>query len=297
MKSRVRVYFELARVPNSVTASADSLAGYLIVAGSDASVLVALLLMLSSFLLYAGGVILNDVADVERDRLTRPDRPIPAGRISLVESRTLAVVAMLSGVVLACLASLQAGFVSLLVVASIVSYDVVLKQTALAPSAMGFCRGFNLLMGAVALEGLNLTAMIAATVMWLYVTSLTLFARREDEGGHLDNLIGGFVGVCTAVVAAGLLGLMAGASLPMMSSFVNGGGFAAILLFFVVFRGLGAIRNPEPLSIQRAVKTFVLGIVFLDAAMVAACRGYSLGLLVLALFVPARLLASRFRVT
>ena len=48
-----------------------------------------ILLVAASTLLYAGGVALNDVYDVDIDRQERPERPIPSGRISLAAARRL----------------------------------------------------------------------------------------------------------------------------------------------------------------------------------------------------------------
>lgn len=300
MHVKARVLFQLARIPNSLTASADSLVGYLIAAGAAARVDVAIVLMNASMLLYAGGVILNDVADADRDRQTRPDRPIPSGAVSTRAAFQLTILALLIGVVLAGWLGVLPLVVSLCLVACVVLYDVILKQTALAPSAMGGCRALNVLLGVAASGGFSLAGILASVIMWVYVTSLTLFARREDTGGHVDNLVGGFVGVCVAIPAAGLLGLFAEAG-PRDAYFSRGvlPGllFAALLLVPSLTAGLDAIRRPEPARIQRAVKTFVLGIVVLDAAMVGGFRGWIYGLLVLAIFIPARRLASQFRVT
>ena len=75
-----RGYLELVRPANVATALADVLAGYA-VAGLGNPGLGWLLL--STACLYAGGVVLNDVFDRDLDRIERPERPIPSGRVSV----------------------------------------------------------------------------------------------------------------------------------------------------------------------------------------------------------------------
>ncbi len=87
-------YVQLLRLPNLFTAMADVAMGFLFVRASWAwnpapinlrpiGAWVLALLALASALLYAAGVVLNDVFDLERDRRERPERPLPSGRVSL----------------------------------------------------------------------------------------------------------------------------------------------------------------------------------------------------------------------
>src|SRR4051812_46156890 len=46
----------------------------------------ALWVVLASSLLYASGMLWNDLADVDRDRMLHPRRPLPSGRISLASA-------------------------------------------------------------------------------------------------------------------------------------------------------------------------------------------------------------------
>ena len=79
------------RPPNLPTAAADIIAGCAIV-GVFAHLTLnftgglavdMMLLVLSSILLYAGGVVFNDVFDFEIDKAERPERPIPMGTVPI----------------------------------------------------------------------------------------------------------------------------------------------------------------------------------------------------------------------
>src|SRR5271163_708207 len=78
----IRPWLQLIRLPNVVTAAADSLAGWLLATGSFAEPMRWLPLIAASMVLYASGTALNDVFDSEIDRAERPNRPIPSGQIS-----------------------------------------------------------------------------------------------------------------------------------------------------------------------------------------------------------------------
>jgi hypothetical protein len=58
-----------------------------------------------------------------------------------------------------------------------------------------------------------------------------------------------------------------------------------------------AIASLQPLDIRRAVKAGVMALIMLDATIAAGFAGWWYGLLILALFPIARLLARAFAVT
>jgi len=74
-------WWQLLRAGNVFTAISNILAGFLLVRGEWQPVLPLFFLILSSAMLYLAGMVLNDVFDLEDDRLHRPERPLPSGRI------------------------------------------------------------------------------------------------------------------------------------------------------------------------------------------------------------------------
>ena len=253
-------------------------------------------LVVASICLYAGGVALNDVCDADIDARQRPDRPIPSGRIALGAARRSAVALLCAGVVLAWLASPRAGVLAFALLASIVLYDAVLKDTPLAPPLMGLCRALNFLLPLASLGGsiLSTAALTPAALIWLYITSVTYFARREAIGATRWSLTGGTIGVCLAVV--GLAALRWIVAQPHDAYLI-----AVIALAGVLgYHGFVCVRRPEPAVIQRGVKVFVIGLIGFDACIAWASRGSIAGLLVAALLIPTVGLGSgrrAFRVT
>ena len=84
-------YLMLIRPANIVTAMSDILAGAAI-AGyffelNTPSLLNLIFLLLSTSCLYAGGIVFNDIFDLDIDRTERPERPLPRGQVSLKNAR------------------------------------------------------------------------------------------------------------------------------------------------------------------------------------------------------------------
>ena len=101
-------FLKLIRLPNVLTAAADSLAGWLLVGGALGAVGGWLPLAVASMVLYAAGMALNDVFDLEIDRVERPARPIPSGQVS----RGFAIRFGAGGLVLGPLVALASGSVA-----------------------------------------------------------------------------------------------------------------------------------------------------------------------------------------
>ncbi len=292
ISDRIRAYLDLIRLPNVFTAAADALAGFLYVGGGIADWPMLIALVGASSCLYTGGVVLNDVCDVKRDTRERPERPIPSGRVSREAAFILAATLLAAGVGCAAWVSTRAFVIAGLLVLVIVLYDAVLKATMLAPTLMGVCRALNLTL-AMSWAGSAWAAatMIPAGAMWLYVTSLTFFARYEAGVSTRRRLAGGIMGMCLAI--AGLSGLWwileDGHSAYL--------GLVGGLVLFIGYQGWGPIRETEPAAVQRATRTFVLAIILFDTCITAAARGPVVALLVAGMILPAVMLNRLFRVT
>ncbi len=144
----LKAYLQLIRLPNVFTAAADSLAGWLLVTGDFDRPESWVPLVLASACTYAGGIALNDVFDAEVDRVERPSRPIPSGRISRRTAAILGTVLMVMGLGLAIASRTRWGWlVESILIGCVLLYDMTGKRTALGPEVMGACRSLNFFPG------------------------------------------------------------------------------------------------------------------------------------------------------
>lgn len=88
--------FTITRPMNAVAAGLAAIVASLIATGTLLPE--ALLLFAVVTLVTAGGNVINDYFDVEIDRLNRPDRPIPSGRVTLPAARAYALTLFLAGI-------------------------------------------------------------------------------------------------------------------------------------------------------------------------------------------------------
>lgn len=291
MNTRRRAWLDLVRLPNAITAPADVLAGFLFAGGIANHSLEVALACLASVLLYMGGVALNDYCDVEIDATERPERPIPSGRITKRAALRVIVAFLAIGIALAALARPAAGIAATLLVTAVIMYDAILKRTPFAPLLMGTCRGLNFLMGVLVVGGVVGWAWWPAGLIWLYITSVTFFARKETEAGHRPRLALGFAGVMTAVLGLLLLNLLRDPTMQVSFFFV------VIFAVIVARPGWRAVRSAEPQNVQRAIKVWILSLILFDACIAASARGWIAGLAIAALLPLALLAARAYRVT
>jgi 4-hydroxybenzoate polyprenyltransferase len=279
----IKPYLQLVRLPNVFTAAADGLAGWLLAVGSFARPERWAPLVGASMTLYAAGIVLNDVFDYDVDKVERPGRPLPSGRVSRRFATGLGW--SLLGVGLA-LAALSGSWRSLAVAAAlaacILAYDAGGKRTVLGPQLMGACRGLNLLLGMSQGERLGGPGgWLAAAALAVFVAGVTWISRSETFTGRIRGVLAGM-----ALQAVGVAGLIVAASYHREAEPI--GLFVLAAVGAVAIRAGGrALQDPVPDTIQKAVKTGVLALVWLDVGLVAAARGPAPALAVAACWVPA----------
>lgn len=292
MNPKLRAYLDLIRVPNLITAAADVLAGYLYVSADTGGWGAAMRLAGASVCLYAGGVTLNDVCDVDRDAIERPERPIPSGMVSRPVAMWLSVGLLVAGGALAWSVAVRSGVLASVLVAAIVLYNAVLKRSAAAPAMMGLCRALNLAMGmSLAVTLWSGRVLVPLALMWLYAASLTHFARGEAGAARRGQLLIGTIGICLA--AAGLVTLASNTDGPRLAYWAA----VAILAAVLAWRGWTAVSSPTRETVMGSVRFFVLSLILFDACIVWSARGMTWAIVIVVLLIPSLALSRVFRVT
>lgn len=305
-------YLQLIRLPTVFTAMADILLGFTLthpfLIGPEGwqhpdkffGLLVA------SCCLYLSGMVFNDVFDRKQDTAERPGRPIPSGRVSLTAAISLGAGLMVLGVTAAATVSWISLCVALAIVAAVLAYDGLLKQTPVAPVAMGTCRFLNVLLGASHLPGASSAAdllrapqLTAAIGLGIYIVGVTVFARTEAQTSARSQLLfGQFLFNAGIAVLAWLVittgDVARGLSQPAQTTLIMLG----VIAFTLNRRALSAAVAPSPGNVQVTIKLLLLSYVMLDATLVywnMSGDGYGLwhALATAGLIVPA-LVLSRF---
>ena len=278
-------WLRLVRLPNLATAAADPLAGFLVCSRlADIGQLPAAgwAAVLAGVAFYAAGMVLNDVYDLDLDRLERPERPLPSGSISPARALAVGNLLLAAAGASACAVAVMAAtpwpaLVAAALTATIWLYDRYAKGTVFGPAVMGSCRALNWLLGMTAAGGPTAASEWAIPLgMGLYVAGITLFARDEAGLSRRGTLVaGGLVMGAGLITAAGFVwlplldGVTRVATVPATSWLVCWG----ILAVAVLIRAGQAVEHPEPGRVRAAVGTAIMAIITFDAVLVLAACG------------------------
>lgn len=180
--------------------------------------------LLASFLLYASGMIWNDLIDVDRDRIGNPRRPLPSGRLGLVPAYVVGVLTVL-GAELAAM-HVDYGFLLAGIVLTLaLLYNLVAKTVPwLGSVVMALTRASHacfalLLLGPdyvrmiltpdQVVDGRAHGAFVYPLILGVYILGLTLVSELEERqrrGSRLTFLVGG---ACMAFALLAALGGLA----------------------------------------------------------------------------------------
>ena len=275
--------------------------------------------------MYWAGMILNDVYDVDKDRIQNRGRPLVDGRISTSTARSVAYGLLIGGILTTILlSSYYAGsdpnqhpwesvfsihystsFVAIGLGCTIWLYDGPLKATVLGPLLMGLCRVGSLLLGISIGWWLEPIQPWNAAYLWIaaighgvYVMGITWAARREAEAKQTWTLGLGWsicvIGIATLASVSWFapvgtrMGLAPNTSYPFA---------IALLALPWARRAILSLRSPSPSAIQMAVKQAILSIIFFDAILAAQFCGPWPAIIICSLIIPATILGRRLRST
>ena len=219
-------YLQLIRLPNVLTAAADSWAGFFMLAsvmatrGYDHSPSWTALLCVvpASCLFYAVGIIFNDITDFAHDKAHRPERPLPSGRISLNVAFALASVMVVAAILLSMLAGLERLVVAFTLLATIVAYNMLSKAARVASVApMGLCRALNVALGMGAAMFREPVLLLPLCVVFLLTIAISLTSLSEEKNPAAKKLVR--FGVLSLPAVDGIILIAFGALLPSLFCF------------------------------------------------------------------------------
>ncbi|WP_431121024.1 UbiA-like protein EboC [Flagellimonas flava] len=291
-------YIQLIRPANIVTAIADIIAGVAIAGVFTLDIwnrdviLDLFLLILSTSCLYGGGIVFNDVFDIEEDKIHRPERVIPSGKVSLKQAKRFGTLLFLVGILASFGVSILSGGLATGITLLALLYDKYSKHhLVMGPLNMGACRGANLLLG------MSIVQPIPSQFLWIgllpiiFVAAITLTAQKEGQGKNKRAIMVAMALDATIVAGMLLLSRYFNFSLKSASIFI-------VLWYGVNFLAkLKAIQHNHPKAIKKAVKTGVLSLIPLNASYVAGFGSIYLGLATLCLLPLSIYLAKKFAVT
>lgn len=277
----------LTRAPLAASAAANLVTGVLLLRDPAAAwtreeALALALLAVASCCAYWAGMVLNDRADLERDRTLHPRRPLPSGRIAPSAATALGLGLLLALLAAAVYAGSLVGALpgqgpasmaraavgAVLLSLCVAAYDFVFKGQRLPGSmAMAACRIVNALLGAYALglwpgESVVSPVLLYALLIGIYVLYLTVLSFYEDEDAPPEAVATGFLGTLLppALIA---LGTVAGPVRLHPAALLA----AVPLALVVVWQGFTIIEDGTRARGERTTRALLRGLWLLDVAV------------------------------
>ena len=297
MKARINTVLKLSRVSNLPTVWSNCIAGWLLAGGIAnmpevsclKEVLQLFLLLIGASMAYSAGMIMNDAVDFKVDGAERPDRPLPAGEISLSVAWALAMAGLGGGLILMILAGASPGCVLLLGL-MIVGYNVLHKRWEGSVFLMGACRLLLYLVAASVPEDgdwFRELVCVWALALGVYTVGITLAARGEvkDQGAGIVGLSM----LCVPLLAA------------VWAYFLGVESHLMLLISMIIWACWTAysillMKGDEEGRVSRSVALLIAGMLLIDAVAVSAVSPW-LGAVLIMLLPLVLMLQNRISAT
>ncbi len=310
-------YLKLLRISNVFTVPPDIIVGFLAVSinfsssiGYNISDLV--ILIFSSILLYLGGMVSNDLFDIKVDRLERPTRPLPSGKIKKTNALLITVLMFSLGLILAALVNHVSLGISMLLIIGIISYNYRIKNGFFRPYLMAGLRSLNVIYGAsyifdismrtslgngdhlIFSTGYNsfLLLTLASCAVYFHIFILTSLSKSETtkEFFRLKNQLN-----IQKIQITYLIFLLISLSLAIILTPFKLDFLIFILLFLflinLLFNRASKMDNSQGAEmIKFMVKNMLILLIILDSAFIAGEAGLLTGSIVALFTIPCMIL-------
>ena len=181
---RARTVAELARADLVLGAGLFVVAGEILALGQLPAAGTALLGFLTGLFVSGSANISNDYFDREVDRVNRPDRPLPSGRVSVAELWALFFIFAVAGLASAALLGPAVLALAAMVWGVALLYNVRLKEAGfLGNLAVAFCVSMTVVLGGLAAGAVNGLVVTFAALAFLFDLGEEIASDAMDVEG------------------------------------------------------------------------------------------------------------------
>jgi geranylgeranylglycerol-phosphate geranylgeranyltransferase len=172
-------YLDIMRPHNSVMAILAVAIGWMLITGFSPELVLApnlLLAIAAVFLINGAGNVINDYLDLECDRINRPDRPLPSGKIGKRAALAYAVALFSLGVFCAGLINMVTFYIAIINTVMLVVYSLELQNKVfVGNAAVSYMVGSTFLFGGAATGSVDF---IKLPLILMLLSFLATFARE-----------------------------------------------------------------------------------------------------------------------
>lgn len=130
-RASLKNFLKMFHLFNSVSSGIGVIIGYLMTIWNgrlELNYVAMLSAAFSTILISIGGFVINDILDIEIDRVNRPDRPLAAGKVSVSSAWIVYIATTLIGILLAWTINSATGVLGIVTAAALFLYSYTLKK-------------------------------------------------------------------------------------------------------------------------------------------------------------------------
>jgi len=153
LKTKLTAFLQLLRPVNFLITFLTAVVAVLICSPQNFNYLIAILAGLSAGFTASAGNIINDIFDLKIDKINRPDRPLPSGKLSNKEALALYFIFLLLSFIMSWFINLPAFLIVAATSFLLFLYSKFLKRIPLAGNiVVAFLTGLVFIYGGIAVE-------------------------------------------------------------------------------------------------------------------------------------------------
>jgi geranylgeranylglycerol-phosphate geranylgeranyltransferase len=248
----LNTFFDVRNLPalmhfdNGVASGVGAAIGYLLTRSlyqQPVDPLIAVMVLLVTLCISSAGFIINDIRDVEIDRINRPERPLPAGQFTIRQAWIVLIVLTVIGIALSAAINTSSLLMVLFLCAVLLSYSLIFKRMLLiGHAAVALSGALVLPYGGVVAENLIPTIYLLPVAFFAFMGREILKTMPDvvgDATHKVDNIATHFGTHTAAIASIGFIGLAA-VLLSLLPTYwhMNSLYFPAILFLVYPFTGL-----------------------------------------------------------
>lgn len=186
---KIRSLFKLIRFELPFSAGICVFLGQLLAAEQVPTVLPIFSGILSVFCISAGILVLNDIIDIETDKINAPHRPLPSGLVSPYEAFLLTASLFVSGLILSAITGIGTEFCAVILIIMGVAYNMKFKKAGIWGNLLvSLSVAMTFIYGGISIgQPLNKIVLLFAAISGLIDLGEEIAADANDAEG--DKLI------------------------------------------------------------------------------------------------------------
>uniref|UniRef100_A0A832D1S3 Uncharacterized protein n=1 Tax=Ignavibacterium album TaxID=591197 RepID=A0A832D1S3_9BACT len=182
-------YIKLTRPINCLITALVILVGGIISSSQNSIEINLILASIVAAIVAASGNVINDLFDIELDKIAHPDRPLANGNLKIIEAKIIYIVLIIITISISLILNLQLLIITLFALTLLYFYSFLLKKIPLfGNTVIAFLTALAFLFGGIAVDNIS-GAVIPAIFAFLINLIRELVKDAEDyEGDKIYNV-------------------------------------------------------------------------------------------------------------